>query len=211
MFHSAPVQQKSRDTRSNAAKHRPIPYQGGAYGLDSVDRDWSRWHGRDSRSATPHLGLRRPRLEPSGARPARRFVPTNSESGSARRSRATKDRMEDQTRPRSGRGTSRSTPRGGRLNTVDWQIECSRDLVLAILRLAVTDYLGIAYGHDEPGPMRCTRRSRNREAEHFLKSPWCAYLSDLIGLWPGVVWRLASLMNSPEDIDATSATRSLAA
>ncbi len=70
---------------------------------------------------------------------------------------------------------------------MDWQIECSRDLVLAILRLAVTDYLGIAYGHDEPIPMKSTVRSRCLEAELFLRSPWCAYLSCLIGLSPNRV------------------------
>jgi hypothetical protein len=94
---------------------------------------------------------------------------------------------------------------------VDWQIECSRDLVLAILRLAVSDYLGIAYGHDEPVPMKSTIRSRNQEAEHFLKSPWCGYLSDLIGLPPGVVWREASLINSNGPTPFTSMDTSLAA
>jgi hypothetical protein len=94
---------------------------------------------------------------------------------------------------------------------MDWQIECSRDLVLAILRLAVSDYLGIAYGHDEPAPMKCTGRSRNREAEIFLKSPWCAYLSDLIGLSPGVVWRQVLQMSNPQGVYATSAAESLAA
>ena len=28
----------------------------------------------------------------------------------------------------------------------------ARDLILAILRLAVADYLGVCYGHDEPAP-----------------------------------------------------------
>ena len=77
---------------------------------------------------------------------------------------------------------------------MDQQIECSRDLVLAILRLAVTDYLGIAYGHDEPVPMKLTSRNRCSEAELFLKGPWCDYLSNLIGLPPGLVWREASLI-----------------
>ena len=94
---------------------------------------------------------------------------------------------------------------------MDWQIECSRDLVLAIFRLAVSDYLGIAYGHDEPGPMKCTVRSRNQEAELFLKSPWCSYLCDLIGLSPGAVWREAWLMNGSERTHLTSLNISLAA
>lgn len=94
---------------------------------------------------------------------------------------------------------------------MDWQIECSRDLVLAILRLAVSDYLGIAYGHDEPVPMKCTVRSRSQEAEHFLKSPWCGYLSDLIGLSPGVVWREAVVLNDHTRRHSDPATWSLAA
>ena len=77
---------------------------------------------------------------------------------------------------------------------MDPQIECMRDLVLAILRLAVADYLGIAYGHDEPVPMKFTTGSRCGEAELFLTGPWCAYLSNLIGLPPGLVWREASLI-----------------
>ena len=94
---------------------------------------------------------------------------------------------------------------------MDWQIECARDLVLAILRLAVSDYLGIAYGHDEPAPMKWTVRSRNQDAEFFLNSLWCGYLCDLIGLSPGVVWREAWLMNSHERTHCTSVDTSLAA
>ena len=94
---------------------------------------------------------------------------------------------------------------------MDWQIECSRDLVLAILRLAVSDYLGIAYGHDEPAPMKYTVRSRNQEAELFLKSPWCRYLTDAIGLSPGVVWREAWLLNRNQRTPVTSVDISLAA
>ena len=77
---------------------------------------------------------------------------------------------------------------------MQWQIECSRDLVLAILRLGVTDYLGIAYGHDHPVPTKRIPRNRCSEAETFLNSSWCAYLSDLIGLAPGLVWREALLI-----------------
>ena len=74
---------------------------------------------------------------------------------------------------------------------MDWRIECSRDLVVAILRLAVTDYLGIAYGHDGSISTKRIPRNRSSEAEIFLRSPWCAYLSDLIGLPSGLIWREA--------------------
>jgi hypothetical protein len=84
---------------------------------------------------------------------------------------------------------------------MDWQIECSRDLVLAILRLAVSDYLGIAYGHDDPLPTKQASRNHCYEAESFLKSPWCAYLSDLVGLPRGRVWREALLVVSTRPIE----------
>ena len=90
---------------------------------------------------------------------------------------------------------------------MEWQIECSRDLVLAILRLAVTDYLGIAYGHDHPVPTKRIPRNRYYEAENFLKSPWCAYLSDLIGLPRDLVWREALLVASPPRSERPSELR----
>jgi len=41
---------------------------------------------------------------------------------------------------------------------MDPRIEGARDLILAIFRLAVADYLGLAFSHDGPGPVRRTRR-----------------------------------------------------
>ena len=90
---------------------------------------------------------------------------------------------------------------------MQWQIECSRDLVLAILRLGVTDYLGIAYGHDHPVPTKRIPRNRCSEAETFLKSSWCAYLSDLIALTPGVVWREALLVANSRPLPQLSELR----
>ena len=60
---------------------------------------------------------------------------------------------------------------------MEWQIECSRDLVLAILRLAVTDYLGIAYGHDHPVPTKRIPRNKNLWPASFIGLARCCISS----------------------------------
>jgi hypothetical protein len=80
---------------------------------------------------------------------------------------------------------------GGELN-VDPRAEGARDLILAIFRLAVADYLGLAFSHDGPGPARRTRRAPYvGQAGLFLASAWAAYLADLIGLNGSAIWREA--------------------
>jgi hypothetical protein len=80
---------------------------------------------------------------------------------------------------------------GGQLN-VDPRAEGARDLILAIFRLAVADYLGLAFSHDGLGPVRRTRRAPYAgQARLFLASAWAAYLADLIGLNGSAIWREA--------------------
>jgi hypothetical protein len=75
---------------------------------------------------------------------------------------------------------------------MDPRIEGARDLIVAIFRLAVADYLGLAFNHDSLGPVRRTRRSPYVEqAGLFLASAWAAYLADLIGLHGSAIWREA--------------------
>lgn len=75
---------------------------------------------------------------------------------------------------------------------MDPRIEGGRDLILALFRLAVADYLGLAFSHDGPGPVRRTRRAQYVEqAGLFLASAWAAYLADLIGLNGSAIWREA--------------------
>ena len=75
---------------------------------------------------------------------------------------------------------------------MDPRIEGARDLILAIFRLAVADYLGLAFSHDGVGPVRRTRRAPHIEqAGLFLASAWAAYLADLIGLNGSAIWREA--------------------
>ena len=73
---------------------------------------------------------------------------------------------------------------------MDPRIEGARDLILAIFRLAVADYLGLAYGHDGPGPVRRTRRAPyKRQAGLFLAGAWASYLGDQVGLPGSAIWR----------------------
>ena len=66
---------------------------------------------------------------------------------------------------------------------MDPRVEGARDLILAIFRLAVADYLGLAFSHDGLGPVRRTRRPTFAgQAGLFLASAWAGYLADLIGL-----------------------------
>ena len=71
--------------------------------------------------------------------------------------------------------------------------ECVRTLVQAIFRLAFCDYIGIAYGHDEPGPDKWINLNPKLqvEAEKFLTGVWGAHLGDLAGLTAKTVWKQA--------------------
>jgi hypothetical protein len=65
----------------------------------------------------------------------------------------------------------------------------ARDLILAVFRLAVADYLGVWYGHDEPAPVKRTKGTFRSPAEEFLLSSWAVYLGDLVGIRADAVWR----------------------
>ena len=67
-------------------------------------------------------------------------------------------------------------------------IEGARDLVLAVFRLAVCDYLGRSYGHDRPAPPRRIKGSCGGEAAFFLTSNWAAHLSEMAGFRAELVW-----------------------
>ncbi len=75
---------------------------------------------------------------------------------------------------------------------MDPRIEGARDLILAIFRLAVADYLGISYGHDGPMPIRRLRSAPfHGQAGLFLANGWAAYLADLVCLQASAIWREA--------------------
>jgi hypothetical protein len=85
---------------------------------------------------------------------------------------------------------------------VEGRIEGARDLVLAVFRIAVCDYLGRSYGHDQPASRRCVRRCSAAEAAIFLTSAWAGHLAEMAGFRAELVWRAARAMKStkPEAI-----------
>ena len=94
---------------------------------------------------------------------------------------------------------------------MDPRSEGARDLILAIFRLAVADYLGLAFSHDGPGPERRTRRAPNaRQAGLFLATAWGRYLADLIGLEASAIWREARKL-AAEGVPARASRQVIAA
>ena len=71
--------------------------------------------------------------------------------------------------------------------------ECARDLVLAVFRIAVTDYLGLSYGHDGPDRRRAVPRRFGFEADVFLGSAWAGHLADCAGFSAAAVRAEANL------------------
>ena len=64
----------------------------------------------------------------------------------------------------------------------------ARDLVVAIFRLAVADYLCIWYGHDEPAPYRDRNTGFEQDAADFLRSRWAICLAEGAGFSARTVW-----------------------
>ena len=79
--------------------------------------------------------------------------------------------------------------------------ECVRDVIAGIFRLAFCDYVGLAYCHDEPGPVKYIQLNPELQsgAERFLTSAWATHLGDQAGLAATKVWRQAQrdLVNRP--------------
>jgi hypothetical protein len=75
---------------------------------------------------------------------------------------------------------------------MDGRAEGARDLVLAIFRLAVCDYLGFSYGHDGPDRPRICRAPQDAaDPALFLTSSWAAHLAEMAGFSSELVWREA--------------------
>ena len=73
--------------------------------------------------------------------------------------------------------------------------ECIRDLIAGVFRLALCDYVGMAYSHDEPGLVKYIQINRELQsgAERFLTSAWAAHLGDQVGVKAQEIWRRAQL------------------
>jgi len=74
---------------------------------------------------------------------------------------------------------------------MDPRSESAKELLLAVFRLAVADYLGISYSHDGHAPTRGVCSRFRSEAEGFLVSPWASCLAELAGFSAAAVWREA--------------------
>ncbi len=88
---------------------------------------------------------------------------------------------------------------------MDGRDEGARDLILAIFRLAVADYRGISYGHDECDRVRRTAGRRRSAAEAFLVSWWAAYLADSIGISSATIWSEAHRLHQQDQAHQPSA------
>lgn len=76
-----------------------------------------------------------------------------------------------------------------RRRVMEGRTEGAIELIAAIFRLAVTDYLGQSYSFDDWTPSRRVTSRHRSEAALFLCGPWARYLADLIGLEASAVWR----------------------
>lgn len=72
---------------------------------------------------------------------------------------------------------------------LDGRCEGAIELIVAIFRLAVADYLGHSYSHDGCAPTRRTKSRFRPHAAAFLSGPWAAFLADQIGLDSTAIWR----------------------
>jgi len=88
--------------------------------------------------------------------------------------------------------------------TLDGRCEGSIDLIVAVFRLAIADYLGHSYSHDGCAPIRRSTSSHRSEAVTFLTSPWAGYLADQIGLHAPAIWREARRLESSSLLYLTS-------
>ena len=80
--------------------------------------------------------------------------------------------------------------------TREGRTEGARELILAIFRLGVADYLGQSYSHDGDAPARYAGTRYRPGAAAFLASTWAEWLADLINLDSNAVWREARLLGA---------------
>jgi len=79
--------------------------------------------------------------------------------------------------------------------TAEGRSEGATELILAVFRLAVADYLGHSYSHDGGAPVRMVTNRSQSEAAIFLTSAWATYLGDLGGFAACAVWREVRYLN----------------
>jgi hypothetical protein len=133
--------------------------------------------------------MREARLEPYAPRSAGWDFISNSEIEPGWKAGAAENSLEVGTSPwRGQRGFGFGSTRRDAMSS-DGRTEGSVELIAAIFRLAIADYLGQSYSHDACAPIRRTSCSFRPDAEAFLTGPWARYLADQVGLEGSAVWR----------------------
>jgi len=70
------------------------------------------------------------------------------------------------------------------------------ELIAAVFRLAVADYVGQSYSHDGCAPTRKASQRHRADASTFLTGAWARYLADQVGLEAGAIWRDAKRLDA---------------
>jgi hypothetical protein len=78
--------------------------------------------------------------------------------------------------------------------------EGARELIIAIFRLAVCDFLGISYSHDQVAPARTTKYPAPHGSALFLSGAWATHLADLVALSGPAIWCEARRLRDAIDV-----------
>ena len=86
--------------------------------------------------------------------------------------------------------------------TAEGRAEGAKELVLAIFRLAVADYLGHSYSHDNDAAVRPITTRFASDAAVFFDSRWAGYLADTVGLASTAIRREAVRIAASAKVEA---------
>lgn len=90
--------------------------------------------------------------------------------------------------------------------TAEARAEGAKELVLAIFRLAVADYLGHSYSHDNDAAVRRITTRFASDAAVFFDSKWAGYLAGRVGLAATAIRREAVRIAASEKVGARPLT-----
>ena len=72
---------------------------------------------------------------------------------------------------------------------MDGRTDGARELIVAVFRLAIADYLGLSYSHDGCSSTRAIKVRFRTDAESFLRGEAARRLADIGGTDADVIWR----------------------
>lgn len=85
-------------------------------------------------------------------------------------------------------------------DVTDPRDEGARELIIAIFRLAVCDFLGISYSHDQVAAARITKYPAPHDSAQFLSGAWATHLADLVTLSGPAIWCKARRLRDAIDV-----------